>query len=125
MPWALLTMLFDASCPADTRGTEVRNAQFKAQKLASESSEQDSPMHAAPFLELELLLLDLRLGSLALKTHVFAQRQPNNENFKLQLILCKGQASALVGDTGTAINVLKTAVRGTGVSHSCLVCSVL
>lgn len=114
MPWALLTLLFDASCPADTKAAEVRNAQFKAQKLASSDSDAACTLQAAPFLELEVLLLDMRLGSLALKTHVFAQRQTNSETFKLQLSLCKAQATALAGDAGTAVNMLKTAVRGTG-----------
>lgn len=114
MPWALLTMLLDASCPADTKASEVRNAQFKAQTLASSDPDTASTIQAAPFLELEVLLLDLHLGSLALKTHTFAQRQSNSDNFKLQLSLCKAQATSLAGDAGTAVNMLKTAVRGTG-----------
>lgn len=114
MPWALLTMLLDTSCPADTKSAEVRNAQFKALNLASSDPDAASTLQAAPFLELEVLLLDLHLGSLALKVHTFALRQSNSEGFKLQLNLCKAQASALAGDAGTAVNMLKTAVRGTG-----------
>lgn len=114
MPWALLTMLFDASCSPDTRATEVRNAQFKAQTIATSKSNAASTLQSAPFLELEVLLLDMHLGSLALKTHVFAQRQPDNEKFKLQLALCKAQGTALEGELDTAVNMLKTAVRSTG-----------
>jgi hypothetical protein len=115
LPWALLTMLLEASCPAETKATEVRNAQFKAQKLASSDPDTaTSTLRVAPFLELELLLLDMHLGSLALKTHTFAQQQPNCEGFKLQMSLCKAQATALIGDAATAVNMLKIAVRATG-----------
>lgn len=121
MPWALLTMLLDASCPADTKASEVRNAQFKAQNLASSDPDTESALQAAPFLELEVLLLDLHLGSLALKTHSFAEQQSNSKKYKLQLSLCKAQATSLVGDASMAVNILKTTVRGTGTRL--LVCS--
>ena len=63
--WALLSLVF-AAAGSDTpeQQARVRNAQFKAQETAAASASEE-PLDSHPFLQLEILLLDLHLGSLA------------------------------------------------------------
>ena len=114
LPWALLTMLIDASFPEDGKAAEVRNAQHKAQSLVHLACDGLAPIESMPFLELESLLIDLHFGELALRTHTFTVSQPGIDTVKTQVSMCKAQAVAMSGDCDTAVSILKNVVRSCG-----------
>jgi len=118
LPWALLTMLIDTSFPEESKATELRNAQHKAQSLATLSVDGSLPIESMPFLELESLLIDLHFGELALQTHSFTVKQPGIDTFKTQVNMCKAQAVAMLGDSETAISILKNVIRSCGVQFT-------
>lgn len=110
----MLTMLLDASCPEDSKAAEIRNAQHKAQLLASGVQDGQAAIESMPFLELESLLLDMHFGDMALRTHSFTVRQPGAETVKTQINICKAQALAMTGETDTAVSILMNVVRSCG-----------
>lgn len=114
LPWALLTMLLDASCLQESKATDIRNAQHKAQVLGSTVQDEQPSIEFMPFLELETLLLDLHFGDMALHTHSFTVKQPGADAIKRQVNMCKAQAVAMIGDTDTAVSILKNLVRSGG-----------
>ena len=73
--WALLSMIYTEKLGSSTDGqTLSQNARFKAEELAAAVSNPNaSVLERHPFLQLEILLLDLKLGSLALKVRDLAQ----------------------------------------------------
>lgn len=127
LPWALLTMLLDSSCLEDRKATEIRNAQHKAQVLGSSVHDGERPsIESMPFLELETLLLDLHFGDMALSTHSFTVKQPGADAVKTQVNMCKAQAVAMIGDSDTAVSILKTVVRSCGMYfYAQFCCSLL
>lgn len=114
LPWALLTMLIDASFEEDCKATEIRNAQHRARTLASNACAGPTSLETMPFLELESLLIDLHFGDLALQTHNYTVQQPGIDGAKTQVNMCKAQAVAMSGDIDTAVSILKNVVRSCG-----------
>lgn len=117
LPWALLTLVLDTSCPDESKATEIRNAQHKAHLLASDAAGEANQIEKMPFLELESLLLDLQFGEMALQTHAFTVNQPGAESVKTQINMCKAQAMAMIGESDTAVSILTNLVRSRGVSR--------
>jgi hypothetical protein len=108
-------MLFRANPLVPDLATEVRNATHRAQQLA-ESIRQGVPhtLASQPFLQLEVLLLDLQLGNLAQAVHDEAKKYPGAEELTGPLVLCTAQVASLLGDVERAVTVLASAAKSAG-----------
>ena len=113
--WALLSMLFRAAPAAAAAATDVVNSAHKAQTLA-EAARGDSAhsLTTQPYLQLEVLLLELQLGALAKAVHVHAEAQCGADAVRMALALCSAQSSSLTGDAAAAVAALTAASKEAG-----------
>jgi hypothetical protein len=111
LSWALLTLLLNVDSGPAGQTDDVRNAEHKAQLLAEARTDQPP---SQPFLNLEILLLDMRLGCLVMDVHAFSTKQPHAATARRDLALCLAQAYGLSGDTEKAKAVVNTIVDEAG-----------
>jgi hypothetical protein len=115
------------------RDTEIRNAAHRAKELADNGhGESNHSVQSQPFLQLEILLLDLQLADLATAVHPHAETYPGSQALNNTLVMCKAQAASLLGDATSELETLARSARSeskllqtanlvpcTGISLSC------
>ena len=124
--WALLSLLYRADgAPGNNAATAARNAAHRAQELAecaenNNNDKQDTfALAQHPFLQLEIVLLELQLGDLAQIAHEHAAAAPGVDaaGVKSALVTCKAHAASLCGNVDVAVKVLTSAAKSERAPH--------
>eukprot|EP00873_Tetraselmis_striata_P034858 jgi/Tetstr1/455122/TSEL_041974.t1 len=116
--WALLALLYADKVPhapehrREEAAASARNARFKAVTLCQGAQAQGLVGLAANFfLQLALMLLDLKLGKCAAKALAVAGNVPWAEQVRVEMALCCSRAASLQEQPEAAIKHLKDAMR--------------
>uniref|UniRef100_A0A061QN23 Tetratricopeptide repeat protein 18-like n=2 Tax=Tetraselmis sp. GSL018 TaxID=582737 RepID=A0A061QN23_9CHLO len=121
--WALLSLIYaDIAAGAssaseeegdlDARQTNARNARFKAMQLCQGNQAQGVlGIGSNFFLQLAIVLLDLKLGQCAAKALAEAVRVPRWEQIRVDVALCNSRAAYLLNQGDLAIKHARDAIR--------------
>jgi hypothetical protein len=115
LAWALRSMLYRASVDLPDQETEVRNAAHRAKEHAEAArGASGQSLQFQPFLQLEILLLDLQLADLAATVHPHAEAYPGSKELQNTLVMCKAQASSILGDAVSELKALAQSAESAG-----------
>ena len=117
MAWALLSCIFRDSSEDPEHTTHARNAAHRASQLATDKQaggQGDQHAPGNPFQQLELLLLDMHLGTLAQQVHQQATTGERTSDADTMATLCEAQAASLTGNVTTAVKLLAAVAKRSG-----------